>query len=279
MSPPDLKSARRPEPDAVLVDIAAYVCDYRIDSELARETAFHCLMDSLACAFLALESPACTKLLGPVVPGAVMAGGARVPGTSYELDPVQAAFNIGAMIRWLDFNDTWLAAEWGHPSDNLGAILPVADWLSRRAIAEGRSAAHGARRHHGDDQGARDPGRDRAREQLQPRRPRPRAAGAGGLDRGRDADARRHEAAGDRRGVERVDRRRRAAHLPPRAQHRLAQELGGGRCHEPRRAPRADLGRGRDGLSFGALRRRPGASTTCSSRASRSASRGATAAT
>ena len=139
MSPPDLKSARRPEPDAVLVDIAAYACEYLIDSELARETAFHCLMDSLACGFLALESPACTKLLGPVVPGAVMAGGARVPGTSYDLDPVQAAFNLGAMIRWLDFNDTWLAAEWGHPSDNLGAILPVADWLSRRAIAEGRS--------------------------------------------------------------------------------------------------------------------------------------------
>jgi len=138
MSPPDLKFARRPEPDAALVDIATYACDHRIDSELARETAFHCLMDSLACGFQALKYPACTKLLGPVVPGAVMAGGARVPGTSYDLDPVQAAFNLGAMIRWLDFNDTWLAAEWGHPSDNLGAILPVADWLSRRAIAEGR---------------------------------------------------------------------------------------------------------------------------------------------
>jgi 2-methylcitrate dehydratase len=138
MSSRDPKSARRPESDAVLADIAAYVCDYRIDSELARETAFHCLMDSLACGFKALKHPACTRLLGPVVPGAVMAGGARVPGTSYELDPVQAAFNLGAMIRWLDFNDTWLAAEWGHPSDNLGAILPVADWLSRRAIAEGR---------------------------------------------------------------------------------------------------------------------------------------------
>ncbi len=145
----------------MLVDIAAYACDYPIDSELARETAFHCLMDSLACGFQALKYPACTKLLGPVVPGAVMAGGARVPGTSFDLDPVQAAFNLGAMIRWLDFNDTWLAAEWGHPSDNLGAILAgrrlaVAPRHRRRA-----QAAHGARRHHGDDQGPRDPGRGR----------------------------------------------------------------------------------------------------------------------
>ncbi|MBP9592517.1 MAG: MmgE/PrpD family protein, partial [Steroidobacteraceae bacterium] len=96
-------------------------------------------MDALACAFQALAFPACTRLLGPVVPGATMAGGARVPGTSCELDPVKAAFDIGTMIRWLDFNDTWLAAEWGHPSDNLGAILAVADWLSRTAIAEGRA--------------------------------------------------------------------------------------------------------------------------------------------
>ncbi len=88
-----------------------------------------------------------------------MAGGARVPGTSYELDPVQAAFNVGAMIRWLDFNDTWLAAEWGHPSDNLGGILAVADWQARKSVAEGRAAADGARRAHGHDQGARDPGR------------------------------------------------------------------------------------------------------------------------
>ncbi len=86
-------------------------------------------MDTLACGFQALKYPACTKLMGPVVPGASLKGGARVPGTPYELDPVNAAFNIGAMIRWLDFNDTWLAAEWGHPSDNLGAILAVADYL------------------------------------------------------------------------------------------------------------------------------------------------------
>src|ERR1700757_4313073 len=95
-------------------------------------------MDTLPCGFLALKYPACRKLLGPVVPGAVMAGGARVPGTSFELDPVQAAFNIGTMIRWLDFNDTWLAAEWGHPSDNLGGILAVAGYLSRTGAAEGR---------------------------------------------------------------------------------------------------------------------------------------------
>jgi 2-methylcitrate dehydratase len=122
----------------LLVDIAAYATAYDIQSDVAWETAFHCLMDTLACGFQALSYAACTRLLGPVVPGATMAGGARVPGTSYELDPVQAAFNIGAMIRWLDSNDTWLAAEWGHPSDNLGGILAVADYLSRKAVAEGR---------------------------------------------------------------------------------------------------------------------------------------------
>ena len=137
MSYLDSKSAQRPDPDPVLVDIARYVCEYQVESDVACETAFYCLMDTLACGFQALAYPACTKLLGPVVPGATMAGGARVPGTSYELDPVQAAFDIGAMIRWLDFNDTWLAAEWGHPSDNLGGILAVADYLSRKAIAEG----------------------------------------------------------------------------------------------------------------------------------------------
>src|SRR5688500_7920525 len=131
MSQHDIRSAERPAPDRVLVDIAGYARDARIASEVAYETARYCLMDTLACGFQALSFPACTRMLGPVVPGATMAGGARVPGTSYELDPVQAAFNIGAMIRWLDFNDTWLAAEWGHPSDNLGGILATADWLSR----------------------------------------------------------------------------------------------------------------------------------------------------
>jgi 2-methylcitrate dehydratase len=131
-------SNERPAPDKVLVDIAEYALGYEVKSELALKTAQHCLMDTLGCGLEALEYPACTKLLGPIVPGTVVPNGARVPGTSYELDPVQAAFNIGTMIRWLDFNDTWLAAEWGHPSDNLGGILAVADWLSRSAVAEGR---------------------------------------------------------------------------------------------------------------------------------------------
>ena len=138
MSNVDIRSAKRAEWDRVLVDIADYVCDYEVDSELAYETAHYCLMDTLACGFQALDYPACTKLMGPVVPGATLAGGARVPGTSYELDPVMAAFNIGAMNRWLDFNDTWLAAEWGHPSDNLGGILAVADYLSRQARVAGK---------------------------------------------------------------------------------------------------------------------------------------------
>jgi 2-methylcitrate dehydratase len=137
MSSYDYKSARRPEPDAALVAIADYAHAGRITSSTAYDTARHCLMDTLACGFQALRYPACTKLLGPVVPGAAMPGGARVPGTSYELDPVQAAFCIGAMIRWLDFNDTWLAAEWGHPSDNLGGILAVADYLARKSVMEG----------------------------------------------------------------------------------------------------------------------------------------------
>jgi 2-methylcitrate dehydratase len=133
----DYKSAERPAPDKVLTDIADYALTYRIDGKAAYETAYYCLMDTLACGFQALQYPACTKLMGPVVPGATLPGGARVPGTSYELDPVQAAFNIGTMVRWLDFNDTWLAAEWGHPSDNLGSILAVADYLSRRSAAQG----------------------------------------------------------------------------------------------------------------------------------------------
>ncbi|HUO81561.1 MAG TPA: bifunctional 2-methylcitrate dehydratase/aconitate hydratase [Gammaproteobacteria bacterium] len=133
------KSAKRPAPDKAIADIADYVTAYYVNSDAACETARHCLMDALACSFQALAWPACTKLLGPVVPGATLPGGARVPGTAYELEPVQAAFNIGALVRWLDFNDTWLAAEWGHPSDNLGAILAVADYLSRRQAAEGEA--------------------------------------------------------------------------------------------------------------------------------------------
>ncbi|WP_175686343.1 bifunctional 2-methylcitrate dehydratase/aconitate hydratase [Burkholderia anthina] len=128
----------RPAPDSVLVDIVDYVLNTGIDSALALETARHCLIDTLGCGLEALSYPACTKLLGPVVPGTIVPNGAKVPGTSFQLDPVQAAFDIGAMIRWLDFNDTWLAAEWGHPSDNLGGILATADWLSRTAVAAGR---------------------------------------------------------------------------------------------------------------------------------------------
>jgi 2-methylcitrate dehydratase len=132
-----LISNERPAPDKVITDIADYALEYQIDSDLAYSTAQHCLIDTIGCGLEALEYPACTRLLGPIVPGTVVPNGARVPGTGYQLDPVQAAFNIGAMIRWLDFNDTWLAAEWGHPSDNLGAILAVGDWLSRSS-AEGR---------------------------------------------------------------------------------------------------------------------------------------------
>ncbi len=128
----------RPDPDKVLVDIADYVADYAIESDLAYTTARHCVMDSLASAFIGLRFPECTKLLGPIVPGTIVPGGARVPGTSHVLDPVQAAFSIGAAIRWVDINDTWLAAEWGHPSDNLGAILACADYLSRARAAQGQ---------------------------------------------------------------------------------------------------------------------------------------------
>lgn len=125
--------------DSVMTDIADYVFHYRIESDLAYKTAHYCLLDTLGCGLAALDFPACTKLLGPIVPGTVVPNGARVPGTNYQLDPVKAAFDIGAAIRWLDFNDTWLAAEWGHPSDNLGGILATADWLSRQAAGRGES--------------------------------------------------------------------------------------------------------------------------------------------
>ncbi|HSC43417.1 MAG TPA: MmgE/PrpD family protein, partial [Candidatus Binatia bacterium] len=121
----------RPEPDKLLVDVAEYAAGYEPNSREAIETARFDLLDTLGCGLLALRYPDCMKRLGPIVPGAVFNGGARVPGTAWQLDPVHAAFNIGAMIRWLDFNDTWLAAEWGHPSDNLGGILALADYLSR----------------------------------------------------------------------------------------------------------------------------------------------------
>jgi 2-methylcitrate dehydratase len=124
--------------DKEIIDIVDYVEKYEIKSDVAYETAWNCLLDTLGCGLEALEYDECKKLLGPLVPGTAVTNGVRVPGTNYELDPVQGAFNIGAMIRWLDFNDTWLAAEWGHPSDNLGGILATADWLSRAAVAAGR---------------------------------------------------------------------------------------------------------------------------------------------
>ncbi|GAB1233335.1 2-methylcitrate dehydratase [Ferrigenium sp. UT4] len=130
----------RPAPDQVLVDIAKYVCSFDIKSSESYDTARNCLIDTLGCGLLALRFPECTKHLGPLVPGTTVRHGARVPGTSHELDPVKAAWDIGAMVRWLDYNDTWLAAEWGHPSDNLGGILAVADYLSRGSVAEGKPA-------------------------------------------------------------------------------------------------------------------------------------------
>ena len=129
----------RPAPDQELVDIARYVTDYQVQSAEAYDTARNCLMDTLGCGLLALRFPECTKLLGPLVEGTVVPHGARVPGTQFRLDPVKAAWDIGCIIRWLDYNDTWLAAEWGHPSDNLGGILAVADYLSQRNIAAGKA--------------------------------------------------------------------------------------------------------------------------------------------
>lgn len=137
MSTPTLQANQNP--DQVLVDIADYVYEFKIKSATAFDTARNCLIDTLGCGLEALSYPACTKLLGPVVPGSTVPNGVRVPGTEFELDPINAAFNIGTMIRWLDFNDTWLAAEWGHPSDNLGGILAVADWLSRTRLAKGET--------------------------------------------------------------------------------------------------------------------------------------------
>lgn len=137
------KITNRPQPDQLLVDLADYALDAVIENEEAYETARYDLMDTLASGLLALNYPECTKHLGPIVPGAVMVNGARVPGTSFELDPVQAAFNIGTLVRWLDYNDTWLAAEWGHPSDNLGGILATADYLSRQRVAQGKEPLNG----------------------------------------------------------------------------------------------------------------------------------------
>ena len=134
----NVESNVRPAPDEELVAIADYVADYEVESAEALDTARHCLMDTLGCGFLALRFPECAKHLGPVVPGTTVPNGARVPGTQFQLDPVKAAWDLGCIVRWLDFNDTWLAAEWGHPSDNLGGILASADYLSRCAVAAGK---------------------------------------------------------------------------------------------------------------------------------------------
>ena len=138
MASPNAVANVRPPPDDELVAIADYVTGFAVTSGEAYETAAHCLMDTLGCGVLALRFPECAKHLGPLVPGVVVPNGARVPGTPFVLDPVKAAWDIGCMIRWLDFNDTWLAAEWGHPSDNLGGILAVADYVSRTAVAAGK---------------------------------------------------------------------------------------------------------------------------------------------
>ena len=253
--PPTISNVR-PKPDQVLVDIADYVAELQ-DRRARRRTPprSYCLIDTLGCGFEALAYPACTKLLGPIVPGTVVPNGAKVPGTSFQLDPVQAAFNIGAMIRWLDFNDTWLAAEWGHPSDNLGGILATADWLSRNGRRRRQAAAHDARRADGDDQGARDPGRARAREQLQPRRPRPRRAGQGRLHRGRRAAC---SACRATRSSTRC--RSRGSTASALRTYRHAPNTGSrkswaaGDATVARRAPRADREDRRDGLSVGAHR-------------------------
>ena len=246
------RSAR--SPDELLVALADYAKNYKVDSPQAYETARYCLMDTLACGFQALKYPACTRLLGPVVPGATMPGGARVPGHELRARPghgrVQhrrdgalarlqrhvAGRRVGPPVR----------QSRRHPR---GLRLPVAP-----RDPAGREAAHRARRPDRDDQGARDPGRARAREFLQSRRPRSRAAGARRVDRGRHGDAGRLARADRQRAVERLDRRRRPAHLSPRAQHRLAQELGRRGRHEPRRAPRVVRPQGRDGLSLRADR-------------------------
>ena len=130
----------RPGFDGLISEIANYVSTYEIKSDLALDTARNCLMDTIGCGLLALQFPACTKMLGPFVEGTKVPFGVRVPGTDYELDPVKGAFDIGCIVRWLDYNDTWLAAEWGHPSDNLGAILSICDFISQKNVSEGKES-------------------------------------------------------------------------------------------------------------------------------------------
>ena len=245
-------SNERPAPDKVLTDIADYALNFKIDSDLAYSTARYCLIDTLGCGLEALEYPACTKLLGPIVPGTIVPNGARVPGTNFQLDPVQAAFNIGTIIRWLDFNDTWLAAEWGHPSDNLGGILATADWLSREAIASGRPPltmrdvltamikAH-------EIQGCI--ALENSFNKVGPRSCRARQSG---IDSRRVPTAWPQPRADDQCAVARMGRWPEPAHLSSCAQYRIAQKLGGGRCDQPRSSAGTDGACRRDGLSVGA---------------------------
>ena len=217
----------RPKPDQVLVDIADYVSKYKVRSALAYETARNCLIDTLGCGLEALSYPACTKLMGPIVPGTIVPNGAKVPGTPFQLDPVQAACNIGAMIRWLDFNDTWLAAEWGHPSDNLGGILATADWLSRNAVAAGKAPltmrdvltamikAHEIQGVIALENSFNRVGLDH----VVLVKVASTAVVAQMLGLSQDEI--------DQCGLARVGRRTVAAHVPARAEHGLAQELGG----------------------------------------------------
>jgi 2-methylcitrate dehydratase len=236
---PSQISNERPAPDKVIADIADYAIQFEIKSELAYATARSCLIDTLGCGLEALEYPACTKLLGPIVPGTVVPNGARVPGTNYQLDPAQAAFNIGAMIRWLDFNDTWLAAEWGHPSDNLGGILATADWLSRsptggrplkmRDVLTAMIKAH----------------------EIQGCIALENSFNKVGLDHVVLVKVASTAVVSQLLGLSTgMGRRPKPAHLSPRAQYRIAQKLGCGRRHQPRRSTGADGPLGRDGLSL-----------------------------
>lgn len=248
----------RPEFDREIVDIVDYVMNYDITSKVAYDTAHYCLLDTLGCGLEALEYPACKKLLGPIVPGTVVPNGARVPGTQFQLDPVQAAFNIGAMIRWLDFNDTWLAAEWGHPSDNLGGILAIADWLSRNAVAAGKApltmkqVLSGMIKAH----------------EIQGCIALENAFNRVGLDHVLLVKVASTAVVAEMLGLTRDEILNAVslawvgwavvAHLSSCAEYRYAQILGGGRCDFARGTSGADGENRRDGLSLGAHRQNLG---------------------
>ena len=239
--------------DSVVAEIARYVAAGETASDEARATAHMSLLDALGVGLLALRYPECAKLLGPIVPGVITPNGARVPGTPHVLDPVKAAFDIGAMIRWLDYNDTWLAAEWGHPSDNLGGILAAADYASRARVADGQppllmrdALAAMVQAHEIQGVLALENSFNRAGMDhtllVRVATAATTTKLLGGAEEG-------HRHGGDAR----LDRRRPAAALPSRAQHRLAQVVGGGRRHQPGRAPGAAGADWRDGLRDAAV--------------------------